>query len=112
VEYGSFSTRGLRSRVVKAFSIRRAWKTSNLQPPRIQNLSLGSSVLHVLSVPWSDVFVALTRSAVFLQDWRSGIVKPVPSRLRPDMPFINMFMFWNERLQARILAVHRGSARM
>lgn len=112
VEYSSFSTRGLRSRVAKAFSIQRAWQLSTSQPRRIQNLSLGSTVLHVLYVPWSDVFVALTLSAAFLQDWRSGVVNPVPTRLLPEKPFIKMSMFWNERLQARVLAVCRGSGRV
>jgi hypothetical protein len=106
-DYTTWTTEELRLRVVKAWSIHKAWRTSGAVPKRVHTCALRLETWRITVVPWTQIVVALGDTFVLLQDWSSGASSLLPLELS-DMPLFDIRLFWCHAIDAHIIVLHLG----
>ncbi|KAJ6562847.1 hypothetical protein DFH09DRAFT_1315912 [Mycena vulgaris] len=113
IDYSSWNTDDLRTRVIRKWAIFQAWRETRVEPRRARVIPVNYDVRRVVVVPWTNLMVLMGDQHVFIHNWFSGASTTAPLKSYSEMHLMNIKLFWVESLNANVLIVHvsvrRGS---
>ncbi|KAJ7665236.1 hypothetical protein DFH06DRAFT_1127572 [Mycena polygramma] len=109
VDYKNCDDQFLRSRVIKAWAVQRAWRTERVEPKAVFTAEIGCDTKRVLPIPWTDIVVMHSAIEVSLLQWRSGATTRVLYLPSPGTgPISTIMVRWSDFLASHVLVVLVG----